>query len=289
MKMIHFSQNILSNEENAKIYLTFLEKELNIKVPRSKNKKIALKSKLLWNFIENSWDNTISKNIIRDMFKKSEKYSNGKNALSKLPQLVNEFKNMFGELQWGFSSSQCDQWLQSLNNNYKNVSGIEKDKMAADAIVKNRRLKEINTLRNDYIEYLLFESNDKIIPTLKHNAGVDFFITNSNGVTEKWDQKVSKSVTTEFKNDFGENWKNHAILNPEIVAKYLYSKQDESRFGADNRILVVYLEEDINHSNIENIISNINLDSPIKINFDYIHKGKNIVNYNVECFVILLY
>lgn len=283
-------KEILSNEENAKVYLSDLEKEkIGVKVPRNKNNNISLKGEALWIFIETTWDNSISKNIVRNMFRKFEKYNNSKNALSKLPQLVSEFKTMFGDLQWGFSSSQCDQWLQSLNNNYKSFSGIEKDKMVSDAIIKNRRLKEINTLRNDYIEYLLFESNDKLIPTLKHNAGVDFFITNNDGVLEKWDQKVSKSVTTEFKNDFGEDWKNHAISNPEIVAKYLYSKQDETRFGANNRILVVYLEEDINHNNIEQIISNINLDSPIEINFDYSHKGKNVVNYNVKCFVILLY
>jgi hypothetical protein len=42
--------------------------------------------------------------------------------------------------------------------------------------VKFRRLKEINTLRNDFLETLIFDKNQNIIPTLQHNRGVDFFI-----------------------------------------------------------------------------------------------------------------
>jgi len=282
-------KKILSNENNAKMYLDILEKRKSINIPRNRNNRISLKSNELWNFVENTWDNDISKDIIREIFRESEKYFNGKTALSRLPQLVDEFKKMFEFLQWGFSSSQCDKWLQSLNNNYKDISGEDKDKMASDAIIKNRRLKEINTLRNDYIEYLLFESNENIIPTLKHNSGVDFFIVNSDGELEKWDQKVSKSVTNEFKKDFGDDWKEIAISNPAIVAEYLYTYQDESRFDADNRIFLVYLDDDINHSNIVNIINTIKLDSPINVNFDYKHKNTGIKNYNVKCFVILLY
>jgi len=285
----HISRKILSNEENAKEYLILLEKEIGVHIPKNRNNKVSLSGQNLWDFIENTWKNEISKNLIRDIFRRTEKYDNGKNALTKLPILISEFKLLFGKLQWGFSQGQCDNYLQSLNNNNKELSSKEKDEIASNAIIKNRRLKEINTLRNDYIEYLLFELNDNIIPTLKHNSGVDFFIV-MNDTIKKWDQKVSKSATSQFEKDFSPNWKQYAIEHPEKVAEYLYMYQDEGRFGADNRILVVYLDEEINDNNIRKTISGINLDSPYKINFTYKHsKMANSTSYCVECFVILLY
>jgi len=86
---------------------------------------------------------------------------------------------------------------------------MTKDSKVKNAAIKYRRIKEINTKRNDYLESLIFLKNDNIIPTLAHTRGVDFFI---NGVS--FDQKVSRSVTNEFKKDFGVDWKKEAINNP---------------------------------------------------------------------------
>lgn len=283
----HFSREILSNEKNAKIYLNILSSN-GVSIPKNRNNSISISGQVMWDFIEKTWDNEISKNIIRGMFKETEKYINGKTALMRLPILISEFKSLFKELQWGFKQGDCDNWLQRLNNNNKELSGNEKDKLASQAIIKNRRLKEINTLRNDYIEYLIFELNDNIIPTLKHNSGVDFFIV-INDTVGRWDQKVSKSATSQFEKDFSPDWKQYAIDNPEKVAEYLYKYQDEGRFGADNRILVVYLDEDVNDNNIRNTISNIDLNSPLQIKFNYKHSKGGEIEYNVKCFVILLY
>jgi hypothetical protein len=68
------------------------------------------------------------------------------------------------------------------------------------AAVKYRRLKELNTARNDYLETLLFEKNTDIVPTLRHNKGTDFYI---DGIA--FDQKVAKSPTQEFIKKHGDS------------------------------------------------------------------------------------
>lgn len=113
---------------------------------------------------------------------------------------------------------------------------------------------------------------------------MDFFI---NGIS--FDQKVAKSPTNEFKRDFKENWKEYAIKHPEKVAEYLYKYQDEGRFGADNRLLVVYLDEDVTIERIAEIIQETDLEEPLEVTFDYTHKNQGNKTYKVNCFVILLY
>jgi len=144
-------------------------------------------------------------------------------------------------------------------------------------------LKEINTVRNDYIETLIFEKNENILPTLNHRKNVDFFI---DGIS--FDQKVSRSVTGEFMKDFGENWKDFAIKNPLKVAEYLYKYQSEERFGADPRLYVVYLDEEISINSIKEQIDKIDLNNPAEVVFEFKHKNTGIKTYKTSCFVILL-
>lgn len=112
---------------------------------------------------------------------------------------------------------------------------------------------------------------------------MDFFI---NGIS--FDQKVSRSVTDKFKKDFQENWKNKAIQNPALVAKYLYEQQDEGRFGSSPRLYIVYLDEDISPITIKNSIEKINLDEPLDITFTFKHKNIGEKTYKTQAFVILL-
>lgn len=172
--------------------------------------------------------------------------------------------------------------MQRINSEKEN--GFVKDEKVKVAAVKYRRIKEINTVRNDFIETLIFEKNDNILPTLNHRRGVDFFI---NGIS--FDQKVSKSPTNEFKSHFKDGWRATAIKNPKLVAEYLYKYQDEGRFGADPRLLVVYIDEDVSIEKIREIINNTDLNSPLEINFTYKHKIQGEKKYKVPCFVILLY
>ena len=122
------------------------------------------------------------------------------------------------------------------------------------------------------------------IRSLNHRRGVDFFI---NGIS--FDQKVAKSPTREFQREYGDNWRETTIENPELVAEYLYRCQDEGRFGADPRLLVVYIDEVVSIDKISEIINDTNLNEPIEINFTYNHRVQGEKNYKVPCFVILLH
>ena len=48
----------------------------------------------------------------------------------------------------------------------KRYQSFDKDEKVKIAAVKYRRIKEINTVRNDFIETLIFEKNENILPTL---------------------------------------------------------------------------------------------------------------------------
>ena len=285
-------KKILGNRANA---LVFLEK---MGVAVNKN----LKSGEVYDLVSQHWDFQKATKVLRSMFVETEKYKRGKVADKAMEVLLSEWKDaQLGRIGWPFSQGDFDGFVQRLNS--ENTAGNEKDEKVKKAAVMYRRIKEINTLRNDFIETLIFEKNKNVIPTLSHRRGVDFFI---NG--EQYDQKVASSPTKEFIRDFekGEtqiakklkrgdivsdlpSWKQTAIQNPALVAQYLYTYQDEGRFGADNRLLVVYLDEDITAKRIKEIIDKTDLEHPLNINFEYKHKISGVQTYRVKCFVILLY
>ena len=294
----NFSENlvkkIIGNNENKKEYLILFNKYNDIgleftKITRGKNKgcyDLKYDTKNLNKTIVDTWDYEISKKVIREMFYKSKKYQRGKEADEVMEILIKEWNRLnLGSVEWPFSQGDFDNFVQRINA--ENSDGIAKDNKVKQAAVKFRRLKEINTVRNDFIETLIFEKNENILPTLNHSRGVDFYIDG-----ESFDQKVAKSPTNEFKKNYGDNWKEIAIQNPELVAEYLYKFQDEGRFGADSRLLVVYLDENLTIENIKERINSLNLENPLEISFTYSHKvsstQKDEKRYKVRCFVILL-
>ena len=246
-------------------------------------KVLNIETKELWKAVVDSWDYEESKKIIRDIFKGTEKYKSGKEADNAMDVLIKEWQSLkLGDIAWPFSQGAFDEFVQRVNSEKEN--GFVKDEKVKVAAVKYRRIKEINTVRNDFIETLIFEKNNNILPTLSHRRGVDFFI---DGVS--FDQKVAKSPTNEFKRRFKDDWRKTAIEKPELVAEYLYKYQDEGRFGADPRLLVVYIDEDVSINKIREIINETDLNNPIEINFTYKHKNLGEKNYKVPCFVILLH
>jgi len=288
------AKKIFGNKENAEKFLLELQKKKNFDLPlkiitRGVNKGsfiLNLDTNQLWSKIVEFWDFETGELIIRDLFSQTEKYKSGKDSYLTMKILLSEWEKLkLGNIAWPFSQGDFDGFIQRLNS--ENCVGYQKDEKAKNAAVKYRRIKEINTVRNDFIETLIFEKNINILPTLNHRRGVDFFI---NGIS--FDQKVAKSPTNEFKKDFGDNWKDYAIQNPHKVAEYLYKYQDEGRFGADSRLLVVYLDEDISIEKIAETIENTDLQNPLEINFEYTHnKGKPTEKnktYKVNCFIILL-
>lgn len=274
------AKKILANKDTAIKYLQELDKEIDIPELRNTSKKWL--SDNAWKLVVKYWNYEVSKNIIRKLFTETEKYKRGKESAKAVDRLMKEWKELgLGKIEWSFSQGKFDDFVQRINSLSEN--GIVKDEKVKLAAVKYRRLKEINTARNDYIETLIFEKNENIVPTLSHKHGVDFFV---NGVS--YDQKVSRSPTNEFIRDFGGNWREYAKQNPSKVAEYLYRYQDEGRFGSDPRFYVVYLNEEISIFELKNKIDEIDISQPLEVTFEYKHKIGGLKTYKTSCFVILL-
>ena len=285
---LNIAKKIFSSTENAIKYLIALNKikDINLnfrEITRGKNKgkkTLDMPNIEIWNKVISSWNYKESLKIIRTLFKDSKKYNNGKIAKQRYKDLVEEWNNLnLGLIKWPCSQGAFDEFVQRVNNS----NAPDKDAIVKKASVQYRRMKELNTVRNDFLEIEIFEKNDNILPTLNHSRGTDYFI---NG--ESFDQKVAKSPTKEFMRNYGVNWKEEAVKNPEKVAEYLYKYQDEGRFGADSRILIVYLDENVDLEKVEETINKINLNQPLKVNFTYNHARVGEKSYQVNCFVIVL-
>ena len=270
-------KTIFDSISSKKMYLKemYLSKNITSKIPN--------KNKDLDNAIINTWDYEISKKIIRSLYKNTDKYIHSKRSYNLLKKRIKEWNDLkLGKIEWPFSPMAFDSHIRSINS--MTISSKEKDQLIIDEVIRFRRIKEINTLRNDYIEYLIVENNDNIIPTLKHNKGIDFYIE---GIP--YDQKVSRSPTKKFIEDFKDiNYKTYAIKNKNKVAEYLYKYQDSERFGYNNRLLVVYLDQDVTDKDIEGCFKEVDFSKPIHLNFTYDLKGSK-KEYQTNCYVILLY
>lgn len=285
------AKKILANKANAIDYLKRLNKEeVNSQLYNARgNVRTSLSSQEVWFMVVKEWNYHIAKDIIRDMFRSTQKYRNGKEAFTAVTTLRQRWQELnLGDFQWPFSQGNFDEFVQRINSEHlsENIiaNGDLKDDKVKQAAVKFRRIKEINTYRNDFIETLIFEQCEDILPTLSHTRGVDFFI---NGIS--YDQKVSRSVTNQFKAKYKDNWRNQAIENPEIVAEYLYSLQDEARFDANPRLLIVYIDEDISAQTIENTIKQTDFFNPKTVCFTFNHKTGGKKSYSTPCIVILLH
>lgn len=229
-----------------------------------------------------TWDYTISKKIIREMFTETQKYKEAANCHKKIDLAIQDWHNTdLGPFEWPFSAMNFDKRVVAINR--MEISEKQKDALLSYEVIKFRRIKDINTMRNDYIEYLIISQNDNIIPTLTHRNGVDFYIDG-----KPYDQKVSKSVGKEFINTYGNNYRDIAIKHPELVAKSLYEHQDGERFDDQPRLYIVYLDDNISNQQIEKLLSNINFTEPYTIEFDYYH-AHVLEHHQTHCFIILLY
>lgn len=269
------AKRIFWNKPNAIEYL--------INLGLDKREIARLDTAEVYSKIVSTWNYESARSIIRNVFKNTKKYQEWKNWEDSVVILLNEWKEKwFWEVKWPFSQWAFDNFVQSLNS--ENTTRDIKDEKVKLASVKYRRIKELNTVRNDFLETLIFEKNENIIPTLSHSRWVDFFI---DGIS--YDQKVAKSPTSQFIKDFWDDRKKIAIEKPELVAEYLYKHQDEGRFWAWPRLYVVYLDEDISPVRIKEIINWINLSKPLKVTFDYEHEVTEKKTYQTQCFVILLF
>ena len=283
------AKKILGNATNATQYLFLLREAKNLPdllfrtVSRGKKKgENIFLGEDIWKAVVDTWDYEASKDVIRRLFQSTEKYQKGITAKDSLARLLAEWNELgYGVVSWPFSPQVFDAFVQNINS--QDIPRDEKDEKMREAAVKYRRIKEINTLRNDFIETLIFRKNENVIPTLSHRRGIDFFI---NGIA--FDQKVSRSTTQQFQRDFGASWRAKAKSNPELVAQYLYKHQDAERFDFQPRLFLVYLDESVSPERIEEVISPINLNTPLEVTFSYEHVISGSQEYTTQCFVILL-
>lgn len=270
-------KKIFQNRENKLEYLRRL-------FERTKNlTPIARTASRIDSQIIDTWDYDISKSVIREMFMDTNKYAYISRCRRLIDAAINDWKEkQLGDFEWPFSAMNFDQHIHQLNRNNE-LTEDEKDEIISRESVVFRRIKNINALRNDYIEFLIFQ-NENVIPTFGNSRGVDFYI---NGMP--YDQKVAKSVGKAFQNQYGDDFRQTAINNPSLVAISMYENQDEERFGEEPRLLIIYLDSDVNSDQIEKQLRDVNFKKPIQIDFKYRHSNNNVLQHHTECFVVLLH
>lgn len=279
IKMIFSDIHGKEDKELKKNYLKRLFKlnNINVDIEESHNK--------LNQQIISTWQYEKSKQILRKMFFETNKYKYGISRKEKIDYELAQWKNLgLGDVKWPFSANNIDDYVHHLNRR-EDRTDKQKDESLAEDIIKFRRMKQISSLRNDYIESLIVKYNDDIIPTFGNKRGIDFYISGY-----AFDQKVSKSVGKNFIQKYGEdNYRTVAIDNPEALAESLYSNQDESRFGCEPRLLIVCLDEDVSTDDIEKILKESVIGAPLKIDFTYNKKHEEAKKYTTECYVVLLH
>lgn len=234
--------------------------------------------------IADTWNYEISKDIIREMFFKSEKFLRGLKSKGRIDFLTEDWhNNNLGKIEWPFAAMGFDGYIAGINRR-ADLSEREKDEIAARGTVKFRRIKDINTCRNDYIESLIVYHNSNIIPTFRHNRGLDFYI---NG--QPFDQKVSRSVGKSFIRTYGDGYRSIALNRPELVAVSLYENQDEERFDQDPRLYIVYLDSDISSKSIERSIIETSFEKPTEVFFNFTHSNGRVTEHRTYCYVLLLH
>jgi hypothetical protein len=283
-------KNILGSN---KMKLEFIEKMIyKWKVPTKINRKRQMvvdtkKVGDLDDFIINNWDYEVCRDVLREMFILTDKYKRGQTAKT----LFNHFKQKYQEVgfsdyKWPFISGQFDDYLvksivyPSVANS--DVFDTQLVKIDRD-VEKFSYLKIFNTLRNDYVEYLMFKSDEDIIPTFSHRGGIDFYI---HGLG--FDQKVSRSVTNQFMDKHGEDWRTKALENPFEVAEFLMVLGDEARFSNVPRLFVIDVDGSYELDGIEEQVRLIEFDSPTNVNYTYQHKSTGPKQYSCPVICLML-
>jgi hypothetical protein len=279
---------ILGGMKNQELFLWNMRLVWNLPVKLNRKGVEVLDISKIGNVtdcIVKNWEYVSCRDMLRNMYVLSDKYWSGKNA----KELFNYYRDKYsyGDYNFPFVSNNFDDYIVK-NGVYPSVGDVNKFESSLDKVKKDVEkflyLKIFNTLRNDYIEYLIFGSSIDVIPTFSHRGGIDFYI---NGIG--FDQKVSRSVTNQFKKGYGKDWKDVAIENPYEVCRYLMMYGDEARFSNVPRLFVVDIDGDYELDGIEDIIRDINFDSPRDVDYVYHHKSTGDKEYSCPVICILLY
>ena len=280
-------KSILGNLNRGLEFLRLMKDKWNVPVKLNrKGEEVLDLSKIgdVTDYIVKNWEYEVCRDVLRDMYVLTDKYKMGKGG----KELLNKFIGMYpyDDYKFPFTSNNFDDYIRQ-NVVFPSINNIGKFfkflvKVILD-VIKFVFLKIFNTLRNDYIEYLIFHSYIDVIPTFSHRGGIDFYI-NVTG----FDQKVSKSTTNQYKKDYGDDWRESSINDPYEVCRYLMMYGDESRFSNVPRLFVIEIDENYELDGIEDKIKNINFDTPRVVDYVYNHKSTGEKSYSCPVICILL-
>lgn len=280
---------MLGSVDNQVSFILSLTEKWEVPTKTNRKGHVVLDTKKLGptdEFICKNWDYEVCKPVLREMFTKTEKYNRGKNGKELFKSFKEQYKQKgFTDYRWPFISGQFDNYavksivypaVGDISTFDNNLIRVQQD------VEKFSYLKIFNTLRNDYLEYLIFHSDEDVIPTFSHRGGLDFFIHGMG-----YDQKVSRSVTNQFMEKHGDDWRNKAIENPLEVAKFLMELGDESRFSNVPRLFVIDVDGSYELNGIEEMVSTVNFQEPQSVSYQYQHKS-GVQNYSCPVLCLLL-
>ena len=280
---------MLGSVDNQVSFILSLTEKWGVPTKTNRKGHVVLDTKKLGptdEFICKNWDYEVCKPVLREMFTKTEKYNRGKNGKELFKSFKEQYKQKgYTDYHWPFISGQFDNYavkaivypaVGDISTFDNNLIRVQQD------VEKFSYLKIFNTLRNDYLEYLIFHSDEDIIPTFSHRGGLDFFIHGMG-----YDQKVSRSVTNQFMEKHGDDWRNKALENPLEVAKFLMELGDESRFSNVPRLFVIDVDGLYELDGIEGMVSTVNFQEPQSVSYQYQHKS-GVQNYSCPVLCLLL-
>lgn len=281
---------ILGSRETQLAFLLKMEVIWGVptKLNRKGNKVIDTKQvKDTTQYIVDNWNYEDAKQVLRDMFRNTEKYQRGMGA----KETFNRFKQKYIELgytdyKWPFVSGQFDAYAvktvvyPSVSDESKFEEGLRRTQKDVE---KFSYLKIFNTLRNDYLEYLIFNADQDIIPTFSHRGGIDFYI---HGIG--FDQKVSRSVTNQFVDAYGDNWREIALERPYEVARYLMELGDEARFSNVPRLFIIDVDGSYELEGIDEKVRDISFDEPHTVEYTYNHSSTGAKTYSCPVICLML-
>jgi len=280
---------ILGSKDIQHLFLKIMKDVWNVPVKVNRKGVEVVDTKLIdvTNFIVENWNYDEARVILREMFRTTEKYRNGMNAIKQFNHYKSEyFKLGYVDYKWPFVSAQFDSYavktiVYPSAYDETNFDGSLK-KMQKD-IEKFSYLKIFNTLRNDYLEYLIFNADEDIIPTFSHRGGIDYYI---HGIG--FDQKVSRSVTNQFMDYYGESWRDVALSEPHIVSKYLMELGDESRFSNVPRFFIIDVDGSYDLEGIEDKVRGISFEDPQNVTYTYNHSSTGVKEYSCPVICLML-
>jgi len=128
------AKKIFGKKENVEVFLFKLREKKNIALKtrtitrgaRKGREVLKYPTNELWEKVVEEWDYNIALGIIRELFKTTKKYKNGKDADKAMKILVEEWNKLnLGKIKWPFSQGAFDDFVQRINS--ENINGITKD------------------------------------------------------------------------------------------------------------------------------------------------------------------